>query len=66
MPGMADHSKRAAILAEIAELEKQNSEANITAIYVGWTSEEDAARDKRHARLAFLHRQLADVISRGG
>jgi hypothetical protein len=62
---MAHQSKRATILAEIADLEKQNSEANISAIYVGWTSDEDAARDKRHARLAVLHRQLADEI-RGG
>jgi hypothetical protein len=63
---MAVPSKRAIILAEIAELQKENSEANITAIYVGWSSEEDAARNKRDARLSLLHRQLADVISRGG
>ncbi len=29
------NSKRVTILAEMAELQKQNSEANITAIYVG-------------------------------
>jgi hypothetical protein len=61
---MADQSKCAAILAEIAELEKQNSEANITAIYVGWTPKEDAARNKRDVRLSLLHRQLTDVVSR--
>jgi len=57
---MADHSKRAAILAEMAELQKQNSEANITAIYVGWTAEQDAAPNKRDARLSLLHRQLTE------
>ena len=61
---MADHSKRAAILAEIAELHKQHSEANINAIYLGWTREEEAARNKRDARLALLHRQLCGT-SRG-
>jgi hypothetical protein len=58
---MADHSKRATILAEIAELQKQHSEANINAIYVGWTREEEAARTKRDARLALLHRQLTGL-----
>jgi hypothetical protein len=64
---MAHQSKRAMILTEIAELQKQNSEANITAIYVGWTAEEDAARNKRDARLSLLHRQLTefDQTSRG-
>jgi hypothetical protein len=64
---MAHQSKRATILGEIAELQKQNSEANITAIYVGWTAEEDAARNKRDARLSLLHRQLTefDQTSRG-
>jgi hypothetical protein len=57
---MADHSKRATLLAEIAELQKLNSEANITAIYVGWTAEEEAARNKRDARLSLLHRQLTE------
>jgi len=55
---MADHSERAAILAEIAELQKQHSEAHIKAIYLGWTREEEAARNKRDAQLAMLHRQL--------
>jgi hypothetical protein len=64
---MPDHSKRTTILAEIAELQKQNSEANITAIYLGWTAEEDGARNKRDARLSLLHRQLTefDRSSRG-
>jgi hypothetical protein len=55
---MADYSERAAILAEIAELQKQHSEAHIKAIYLGWTREEEAVRNKRDARLAMLHRQL--------
>jgi succinyl-CoA synthetase alpha subunit len=64
---MAHQSKRAMILTEIAELQKQNSEANITAIYVGWTAAGDAARNKRDARLSLLHRQLTefDQTSRG-
>jgi len=39
---------------------------HIKAIYVGWTREEEAARNKRDAQLAMLHRQLAglDRISR--
>jgi len=63
---VTDHSERAAILAEIAELQKQHSEAHIKAIYVGWTREEEVARNKRDARLAPLNRQLAglDRISR--
>jgi len=63
---VTDHSERAAILSEIAELQKQHSEAHIKAIYVGWTREEEAARNKRDAQLAMLHRQLAglDRISR--
>jgi len=63
---VADHSERAAIVAEIAELQKQHSEAHIKAIYIGWTHEEEAARQKRDARLALLNRQLAgfDRISR--
>ena len=55
---MADPLERALLVAEIAQLEKQHSEAHIKAIYVGWTREEEAARNKRDAQLAMLHRQL--------
>ncbi len=58
---MADHSERAAIVAEIAELQKQHSEAHIKAIYVGWTREEESVRWKRNARLALLHRELTGL-----
>jgi hypothetical protein len=58
---MADDSERAAIVAEIAELQKQHSEAHIKAIYVGWTREEEAARQNRDGRIALLHRQLAGL-----
>jgi hypothetical protein len=63
---MADHSERAAIVAEIAELQKQHSEAHIKAIYVGWTREEEAARNKRDARLVLLNRQLTGLDKTGG
>jgi hypothetical protein len=56
---MADPLERALLIAEIAELEKRHSEANINAIYVGWTREEEAARHKRAARIASLELQLA-------
>jgi hypothetical protein len=55
---MADPLERALLVAEIAQLEKQHSEANIKAIYVGWTREEEAARNKRDARLSTLRLQL--------
>jgi hypothetical protein len=58
---MADPLERALLIAEIAELEKRHSEAKINAIYVGWTSEEEAARHKRAARIASLQIQLAGL-----
>jgi hypothetical protein len=56
---MADQLERALLIAEIAELQKQHSEAHINAIYVGWTAEEQAARWKRDDRIASLRLQLA-------
>jgi len=58
---MADPLERALLVAEIAQLEKQHSEAHIKAIYVGWTREEEAARNKRDTRLALLHRELTGL-----
>ncbi len=63
---MADHSKRAAIVAEIAELQKQYSEAHINAIYVGWTREGEAESRKRDARIALLNRQLNALDGKTG
>jgi hypothetical protein len=58
---MADPLEHALLVAEIAQLKKQQSEANINAIYLGWTREEEAARNKRNARLVLLHRQLTGL-----
>ena len=58
---MADPLERALLVAEIAQLEKQHSEAHIKAIYVGWTREEESVRRKRDARLALLHRELTGL-----
>jgi hypothetical protein len=55
---MAGQLERAVLGAEIAELQKEQSEANINALYTGWTREEESARHKRNARIAFLRLQL--------
>jgi hypothetical protein len=56
---MADQLKRALLVAEITELQKQQSEAHISDIYVGLTREGQAASQKRNARIASLRLQLA-------
>ena len=56
---MADQLERALLVAEIAELQKQHSEAHINAIYLGWTHEGEAERRKRDARIDSLRLQLA-------
>ena len=55
---MADHSERTTVVAEIAELQKQHSEAHINAIYLGWTLEGEAESRKRDARISTLRLQL--------
>ena len=55
---MASSKKRAKITAEVTELQKQHSEANIKAIYLGWTREAQAESQKRDARISFLRLQL--------
>ncbi len=55
---MADQLEHALMVAEIAELQKQQSEARITALYVGLTAEERGAWVKRDDRIASLRGQL--------
>ena len=50
--------ERALILAEITRLHKQESEANINAIYLGTTADDRLASKFRNDRIAELHRQL--------
>jgi len=57
---MADQLTRA-LVAEIAELQKQQSEALGNAIYLGWTAQELAAWQKRAIRITHLGRQLAEI-----
>jgi hypothetical protein len=63
---MADQLERALLVAEITELQKQDSEAHINTIYLGLTGEEQAARQKRGARIASLRLQLAELDGRPG
>jgi hypothetical protein len=56
---MADPLERALLVAELSELQKQDSEAHINAIYLGLTGEEQAALQKRGARIVSLRLQLA-------
>jgi len=56
---MADQLERALLVAEITELQKQQSEAHISDIYVGLTREGQAASQKRNARIRTLRLQLA-------
>jgi hypothetical protein len=58
---MADQLERALLVAEITELQKQQSEAHISEIYVGLTSEGQAAQHKRNARIRALRLELAAV-----
>ena len=50
--------ERARILAEIARLYRQKSEANINAIYLGITADDRVVNKFRNDRIAELHRQL--------
>jgi len=55
---MADQLELALIAAEIAELLKQQSEANINAIYLGFTDDQRVASHCREDRIASLRLQL--------
>ena len=58
---MADQLERALLVAEVTELQKQQSEAHIRDIYVGLTRDEQAAWHKRDARITSLRLQLAEI-----
>jgi hypothetical protein len=63
---MADDLERALIVAEIAELQKCDSEAHIKAIYVELTPDDRAAGQNRERRLAALRLQLAEIDASPG
>jgi hypothetical protein len=58
---MADFLERARLVAEITELRKQQSEAHIHDIYVGFTGGERIARRMCDARIASLRQELASL-----
>jgi hypothetical protein len=61
MPEMTHIPKRSELVAEVAELLVQVLEATANATFVGWTPGADAEQERRHERLVFLRRQLADL-----
>lgn len=63
---MADQLTRPLLVAEITELQKQQSEAHVNAIYLGWTAEERAAWETRDAHIASLRLQLAALDATPG
>jgi hypothetical protein len=56
---MPDTGRHSQLAAELAELHKEQLDANSSATFIGWTQEETAAYDKRSERIAFLNAQLA-------
>ena len=62
---MAEQLERALLVAEITELQKQQSEAHIRDIYVGLTRDGEAAWHTRDRRIAALRLQLAELDTSG-
>jgi hypothetical protein len=58
---MADFTERTQLMAEIAELEKEQVEFILNATYLGWTRDVEAAFDERANHIALLRRQLAEL-----
>jgi hypothetical protein len=58
---MADEGRHSQLAAELAELHKEQLDANSSATFIGWTEEEKAAYDGRGDRIALLNSQLAAV-----
>jgi len=63
---MADQLTRAPLVAEITELQKQQSESRVNDIYLGWTAEGQAAREKRETHITSLRLQLAALDATPG
>ena len=63
---MADQLTRELLVAEITEVQKQQSESRVNAIYLGWTAAEEAAREKREAHITSLRLQLAALEATAG
>jgi hypothetical protein len=55
---MAESTKRAEIIAEIATLRHQQWESSTNATYVGWTPEGKTTHEIRADRIAVLLRQF--------
>lgn len=60
---MNDQLERALIGAEISRIQKQQSEANINAIYLGFTADDLAASRYRDDRIAELRHQLNELTN---
>ena len=58
---MADSKRRAALVAEICRLQRQQSESVETAIFCGWTLETKAGHDQRADRLELLLPRVAEL-----
>lgn len=58
---MASDSKRAKLIAEIAELQRLLLESFASATFGGWTTTQVAAHDERAERLERLVRELDAV-----
>ena len=63
---MADQLTRPPLVAEITELQKQQSESRVNDIFLGWTAAKDAARVKREAHITSLRLQLAELDATPG
>jgi hypothetical protein len=63
---MADQLERAPLVAEITQLQKQQSEAHIRDIYVGLTRDRQAVWQKREGRITSLGLQLAEIDASPG
>ena len=55
---MADYLERARLVAEITELRKQQSEAQIRDVYVGLQADERVTRQRRDALIGSLRLEL--------
>jgi hypothetical protein len=63
---MEAHSEREKLFAEMVDLQQQQPETHINAIYVGFTGEEQAATQRRGNRIALLRLQLAALDGNSG
>jgi len=62
---MTSPRTRSEIIAEIAELWKEQLAANRSAVFGGWTSEDLKSYDDRADRLKLLQRELDGLLKTG-